>query len=72
MQPVLDKCICHKEWEKAAVKIQYPGVANSIGSDLALVKPVATRMFNLKGQDTEKFFKEIEGNCWKRPTMSWN
>jgi len=46
---------------KLAVKIQYPGVANSIGSDLALVKPVATRMFNLKGQDTEKFFKEIEG-----------
>ncbi len=50
-----------KEGKKLAVKIQYPGVANSIGSDLALVKPVATRMFNLKGQDTEKFFKEIEG-----------
>ncbi len=49
-----------KEGKKLAVKIQYPGVANSIGSDLALVKPVATRMFNLKGQDTEKFFKEIE------------
>ncbi len=47
--------------QKLAVKIQYPGVANSISSDLALVKPVATRMFNLKGQDTEKFFKEIEG-----------
>ena len=50
-----------KNGKKLAVKIQYPGVANSIGSDLALVKPVATRMFNLKGQDTEKFFKEIEG-----------
>ena len=50
-----------KKGKKLAVKIQYPGVANSIGSDLALVKPVATRMFNLKGQDTEKFFKEIEG-----------
>ena len=50
-----------KNGRKLAVKIQYPGVANSIGSDLALVKPVATRMFNLKGQDTEKFFKEIEG-----------
>ena len=31
-----------------AVKIQYPGVANAISSDLALVKPVATRMFNIK------------------------
>ena len=50
-----------KNGRKLAVKIQYPGVAKSIGSDLALVKPVATRMFNLKGQDTEKFFKEIEG-----------
>ena len=50
-----------KNGKKLAVKIQYPGVANSIGSDLALVKPVATRMFNLKGQDTEKFFQEIEG-----------
>ena len=53
--------LAKKNGKKLAVKIQYPGVANSIGSDLALVKPVATRMFNLKGQDTEKFFKEIEG-----------
>jgi predicted unusual protein kinase regulating ubiquinone biosynthesis (AarF/ABC1/UbiB family) len=34
-----------------AVKIQYPGVADSISSDLALVKPIASRMFNLKGKD---------------------
>ena len=53
--------LASKNNQKLAVKIQYPGVANSIGSDLALVKPVASRMFNLKGQDTEKFFKEIEG-----------
>lgn len=52
--------LANKNKKKLAVKIQYPGVANSIGSDLALVKPVASRMFNLKGQDTEKFFKEIE------------
>ncbi len=44
-----------------AVKIQYPGVANSISSDLTLVKPVATRLFNLKGKDSEKYFKEVEG-----------
>ncbi|MCH9661200.1 MAG: AarF/ABC1/UbiB kinase family protein [Bacteroidetes bacterium] len=44
-----------------AVKIQYPGVADSISSDLALVKPVAMKMFNLKGKDSEKFFQEIEG-----------
>jgi len=45
---------------KLAVKIQYPGVANSISSDLAIVKPVATRLFNLKGKDSEKYFKEVE------------
>lgn len=46
--------------ENFAVKIQYPGVAESISSDLALVKPFATRMFNLKGKDSEKYFKEVE------------
>jgi predicted unusual protein kinase regulating ubiquinone biosynthesis (AarF/ABC1/UbiB family) len=43
-----------------AVKIQYPGVAESISSDLAIVKPIAMRMFNLKGAETEKYFKEVE------------
>ena len=43
-----------------AVKIQYPGVAQSISSDLALVKPIALRMFNIKGKDSDKFFKEVE------------
>ena len=49
-----------KDGNNLAVKIQYPGVAESISSDLALVKPVAIRMFNLKGQDTDKFFDEVE------------
>ena len=46
--------------KKLAVKIQYPGVANSISSDLALVKPIAIRMFNLQGKDSDKYFKEVE------------
>jgi len=50
----------NKDSKQLAVKIQYPGVSDSIGSDLALVRPVAMRMFNLKGRDTEKFFKEVE------------
>ncbi|MEO1485605.1 MAG: AarF/UbiB family protein [Bacteroidota bacterium] len=49
-----------KDGKALAVKIQYPGVAESIGSDLALVKPIAMRMFNLKGKDSEKYFKEVE------------
>lgn len=43
-----------------AVKIQYPGVAESISSDLALVKPIALRMFNLSSKESEKYFQEIE------------
>ena len=43
-----------------AVKIQYPGIAESISSDLALVKPIALKMFNIKGKDSDKYFKEVE------------
>jgi predicted unusual protein kinase regulating ubiquinone biosynthesis (AarF/ABC1/UbiB family) len=42
------------------VKIQYPGVADSISSDLAMVKPIALRMFNLRGKDSERYFREVE------------
>mgnify|MGYP003665562652 FL=1 len=49
-----------KDGKTLAVKIQYPGVAQSISSDLAIVKPIATRMFNLRGKDSEKYFKEVE------------
>jgi predicted unusual protein kinase regulating ubiquinone biosynthesis (AarF/ABC1/UbiB family) len=52
--------IAKKNGKKLAVKIQYPGVANSISSDLALVKPIAIRMFNLQGKDSDKYFKEVE------------
>ncbi|MFT4575665.1 MAG: putative unusual protein kinase regulating ubiquinone biosynthesis (AarF/ABC1/UbiB family) [Polaribacter sp.] len=46
--------------EKLAVKIQYPGIAKSISSDLALVKPIAMKMFNIKGENSERYFKEVE------------
>ncbi|WP_026727545.1 ABC1 kinase family protein [Flavobacterium denitrificans] len=52
--------LAKKNNKKLAVKIQYPGVANSISSDLALVKPIAIRMFNLQGKDSDKYFKEVE------------
>jgi len=46
--------------KQLAVKIQYPGIAESISSDLALVKPVALKMFNIKAKDSDKYFKEVE------------
>ncbi|TXG35760.1 ABC1 kinase family protein [Seonamhaeicola maritimus] len=52
--------IATKNGKKLAVKIQYPGVAQSIASDLAMVKPIAMSMFNIKGKDSDKYFKEVE------------
>lgn len=49
-----------KNGKNLAVKIQYPGVADSISSDLAIVKPFAIKMFNLQGKDSERYFKEVE------------
>ncbi len=46
--------------KKLAVKIQYPGVADSISTDLAMVKPIAIKMFNIKGKDSDKYFNEVE------------
>lgn len=43
-----------------AVKVQYPGVRESISSDLAMVKPFAKSMFNIKGKDSDKYFVEVE------------
>ena len=49
-----------KNGKDLAVKIQYPGVGDSIKSDLSLVKPIAIKMFNIKGKDSDKYFKEVE------------
>ena len=48
-----------KDGKNLAVKIQYPGIRESIGSDIALVKPIAVRMFNLQGTSDE-YFQEVE------------
>ncbi|MGB1308846.1 MAG: ABC1 kinase family protein [Oceanihabitans sp.] len=50
-----------KNGKQLAVKIQYPGVADSILSDLAIVKPIAMKMFNIKGEHSDVYFKEVEG-----------
>lgn len=43
-----------------AVKVQYPGVADSIQSDLQMVKPFATRLLDLNAKDIDPYFKEVE------------
>ncbi|MCA1750187.1 MAG: ABC1 kinase family protein [Cryomorphaceae bacterium] len=46
--------------KKLAVKVQYPGVANSVSSDLKLAKPIAMRLMNIRGKDLDKYMKEVE------------
>jgi predicted unusual protein kinase regulating ubiquinone biosynthesis (AarF/ABC1/UbiB family) len=43
-----------------AVKIQYPGVADSVKSDLAMVKPIALSMFKLNPVEYDEFIQEVE------------
>jgi predicted unusual protein kinase regulating ubiquinone biosynthesis (AarF/ABC1/UbiB family) len=46
--------------KKLAVKIQYPGVGDTIKSDLAMVKPIALRMFKLNPSEYNEFIGEVE------------
>lgn len=46
--------------KKLAVKVQYPGVANSVSSDLKLAKPIAMRLMNIRGKDLDKYMREVE------------
>lgn len=46
--------------EELAVKIQYPGVAKSLNSDLAIVKPLAIQLFNLDSESIEPYLEEIK------------
>jgi predicted unusual protein kinase regulating ubiquinone biosynthesis (AarF/ABC1/UbiB family) len=43
-----------------AVKIQYPGVAQSVTSDLKLVKPIALRILNMNAQELDHYMQEVE------------
>lgn len=49
-----------KDGKNLAVKIQYPGVSDSIKSDLALLKPFVIRMFNMKGKTSDEYFFEVQ------------
>lgn len=46
--------------KKLAVKIQYPGVGDSVKSDLAMVKPIALAMFKLNPVEYDEFIQEVE------------
>ncbi len=49
------------EGKKLAVKIQYPGVADSVSADLKIVKPMASTLFKISPKDLDRFVAEVEG-----------
>lgn len=46
--------------KKLAVKIQYPGVGDSISSDLKLVKPFAFRLLGMSEKELNVYINEVE------------
>ena len=49
-----------KDGKKLAVKIQYPGVADSISSDLKMVRPFAVQLLGLSEKDLDTYMGEVE------------
>lgn len=56
--------------KKFAVKIQYPGIGDSIKSDLAMVKPIALRMFKLNPTEYEEFIQEVQARMLEEADYS--
>jgi predicted unusual protein kinase regulating ubiquinone biosynthesis (AarF/ABC1/UbiB family) len=46
--------------QKLAVKIQYPGVGDSISSDLKLIKPFAFRLLGMSEKELDVYMREVE------------
>ena len=49
-----------KDGKTYAVKVQYPGVADSLHSDLAIVKPIAMKLFQLEAKAIDPYMQEVE------------
>lgn len=47
------------EGKKLAVKVQYPGVADSITSDLKIIKPIVSSMFKISSAELDYYLAEI-------------
>ncbi|MFP4352536.1 MAG: ABC1 kinase family protein [Puniceicoccaceae bacterium] len=49
-----------KDGKEFAVKVQYPGVADSLRNDLRLVRPLAMRLFDLSAAEIDPYLQEVE------------
>lgn len=49
-----------KEGKTLAVKIQYPGVAQSVSSDLKMAYPIAKTLLKMNNADLQQYMQEVE------------
>jgi len=49
-----------KDGREYAVKVQYPGVGDSLRTDIKVLKPIALGLLGLKERDVEQYLREIE------------
>ena len=49
-----------KDGKKLAVKIQYPGVADSVSTDLKMVYPIAKTLLKMNVNDLQQYMAEVE------------
>lgn len=66
-----------KDGREFAVKVQYPGVADSLENDLRLVRPFAMRLFQLSAAEIDPYLDEVKARLieetdyeleWRRGT----
>lgn len=63
----------HEAWKdgkRLAVKVQYPGVADSVSSDLRIAKPLAVRLLNLNEKDIDRYMGEVESKLLEETDYS--
>ena len=49
-----------KGGRQLAVKVQYPGVAESLRNDLRMIRPIAMRLFSLSSAEIDPYLNEVE------------
>ncbi len=59
-----------KDGKDLAVKVQYPGVADSLKTDIRVLKPIALSVLGLKERDVAEYLKEIESRLLEETDYS--
>lgn len=56
--------------KKLAVKVQYPGVADAINSDLKIVRPLVSTLLNISSSEMDHYLGEVKGKLLEETDYS--